>query len=55
MERKADVNSDLGIKVQVLNEEQMQSEIERMLSLIGSLIDKIEQEVCENMKRMLYK
>ena len=55
MERKADVSGDLGIKVQLLNEEQMQTEIERMLELIATLIDKIEEEVCENMKRMLYK
>ena len=31
MERKADVNGDMGLKVQILNEEQMQTEIERML------------------------
>ena len=55
MDRKADVNGDLGIKVQMLNEEQMQTEIERMLYLIANLIDKIEDEVCENMKRMLFK
>ena len=55
MERKADVSGDLSIKVQMLNEEQMQTEIERMLYLIANLIDKIEDEVCENMKRMLFK
>ena len=55
MERKADVNSDLSIKVQVLNEEQMQTEIERMLNLIAGLIDKIEDEVCQNMKRLFFK
>ena len=54
MERKADVNSDLAIKVQMLNEEQMQTEIERMLNLIAGLIDKIEDEVCQNMKRLFF-
>ena len=55
MDRKADVNGDLGIKVQLLNEEQMQTEIERMLYLIANSIEKIEEEVCDNMKRMIWK
>lgn len=55
MDRKADVNGDLGIKVQMLNEEQMQTEIERMLYLIANSIEKIEEEVCDNMKRMIWK
>ena len=55
MERKADVNGDLGIKVQMLNEEQMQTEIEKMLYLIANSIDKIEEEVCDNMNRMIWK
>ena len=39
----------------MLNEEQMQTEIERMLNLIASFIDKIEESVCENMKRLFNK
>lgn len=55
METKADVNSDMAIKVQMLNEEQMQSEIDRMLNLIAGFIDTIEEEVCENMKQLMLK
>lgn len=55
MERKADVSSDMAINVQILNEEQMQTEIERMLNLIAGFIDNIEKSVCDNMKRLFYK
>ena len=55
LDRKANVNSSMGIRVETLNNIQRQSAIENMVNIICAKVEEVEEEIYEKMQLLLFK